>query len=707
MNDIETAIIQDYKTGGGFMDWVKKHKKKLGLTAATIASLAALAGSLVASHRVGEAQRGYRAGRPFNPLQVAQSEADVERFKDYLDEDEIRRITFGDDDEQPMQRIGSRSSPSGLNEQKQSRLPSTNLLFEPKPGYRGRDESKGRGLADSGFIKFLKKHKHKLGISAGLLGALGIGALGAYNYRKNDPSRQREEAKEAYEDTPREIERRVGSYFDPIDEDDSYSGLGSLSPKGLKLASSLRELGAKKCKCGTCASKIMEHFGAEHLAQMMLQNPKIGNGIISDLHSGISKGFNLVGKTGLTVLVEIAVALLGPLSRPFVNKLIFKYGMKGLSFIKKNAHKGLTWIKNNVMDELKGEEIKKPKKTIKGKGACCDMCKPFYEDEFKKGTIKAKDIEKIGGSFLDDLGSSIVYLGKKVLAPVARIIPGSLGEALAYAPEHLGEIANITSPGFKAEDPFAEEEQKPAYSGAYVAPSSQPKPFKDKRPAKKDITAKPFTGSGLFEKLLALVPHRLASSMLHEKMREGMTRKTDKSDKKGGKITSKKVYKLVPWELLKSLFEEVLNIPSVSILPKRMRDRQKRDGSYGDDESSGEGMCGGLPNPFTDPKNILHDVPRPKPRRPKPVEDNEMGYIQPYPFNPLDGGRKIMMPDHPMYNNLFNPNQPTQNPNFNTSYQSPVKNINEEASEFKLPKAGFGRKKKKITKKTLKNILKF
>jgi len=66
-----------------------------------------------------------------------------------------------------------------------------------------------------------------------------------------------------------------------------------------------------------------------------------------------------------------------------------------------------------------------------------------------------------------------------------------------------------------------------------------------------------------------------------------------------------------------------------------------------------------------------------------------------------------MMPDHPMYNNLFNPRQPTQNPNYNESYQSPVKNINEEASEFELPKAGAGRKKKKITKKALKNILKF
>jgi hypothetical protein len=702
MNNIETAMIEDYKSGGGFMDWVKKHKKELGLTAAAISSLAALAGALAVAHKVGEKQRGYPfeasqtplPSPPSSALSPAQSARSLERF---LDENppklipatpilQPRRIIHGDESKQS-------SSPFGV------RLPET----PPQTPVLSSRRIKGRGLKDSGFVKFLKKHKTKLGISAGLLSALGIGAIGAYNYRKNDPARQREEAKERYEDTPQEIERRVGSYYnDPLPESELYSGLG-----------------AKKCKCGTCASKIMEYFGPDHLAQMMIQNPKIGSGIISDLHSGITKGFNLIGKTGLSVLVELAVAILGPLSRPFVNKLIFKYGMKGLSFIKKNAHKGLTWIKNNVMDTLKGEEIEKPKKTIKGKGACCDMCKPFYENEFMKGNIRGKDIEKIGGSFTDDLASGVIWLGKKVIAPVARIMPGSLGEALAYGPEHLEQIASLTSPDFKYEDPFAEEEQKPAYLGAYVAPSAQPKPFKDKRPAKKDITAKPFTGSGFFEKLMALVPHRLVNSMIHEKMREGMHRKSDKSDKKGGKSTSKKIYKLIPWALLHALFQEVLDIPSVSILPDRMLDKQKRDGSY----KEGDGMCGGLPNPFTnpknilhdvprpnpfrDPKNFLHDVPRPKPKPKKPVEESEMAYIQPFPFNPLDGGRKIMMPDHPMYNNLFNPKQPTQNPNFNESYQSPVKNINEEDSKFELPKAGAGRKKKKITKKALKNILKF
>ena len=689
MNEID---VPKFKRGKGKIgDWIKKHKKELGLTAGALASLGALAGAIALGHKSSEAHRGYRAGfpeRPFNPLKVAESEADVEQYKRDI-ETEIRALRHQgrreskhnpssppppprtpslpprrlSDDEPPP--LISATPPSrhryitSIHEEKRD-YPARNLLFEPKVGYRG------RGLKDSGFVKFLKKHKTKLGISAGLLSALGIGALGAYNYKKNDPSRQREEEKE---ETPQEIERRLDSYYnDPLPESDLYGGKKC------------------KCKCGSCASKIMKNFGAEHLAEMMLQNPKIGRGIISDLHSGITKGFNLVGKTGLNVLVELAVALLGPLSRPFVNKLIFKYGMKGLSFIKKYAHKGLTWIKDNVMNELKGEEIKKPKKTIKGRGACCDKCKPFYENEFMKGNIKAKDIEKIGGNFINDLGSSLIYLGKKVIAPTLRIVPGSLGEALAYAPEHLGEIASITSPGFKPEDPFAEDKfNKPSYYGAHVTPTAQPKPFKDMRTPKKDITAKPFTGGSFFDKLMALFPHRLINSIAHEKMKESMTKK---SDKKGGKkITSKQIYKLIPWALLEELFGEVLDIPRVSILPRRMRD-----------------LSGGLPNPFTNPLNRLHDVPKPKPR-PKPVEGD--AHILPYPFNPLDGGRKIITPDHPQYNNLFNPNQPTQNPNFNESYVAPVKNINEEDSKFKFPKAGAGKKKKKITKKTLKSILKF
>jgi len=625
--------MDNKKSGSGFVDWVKKHKKQLGLSAGALAGLLSILGATAYAYNSPK--------NPVNPLAFAQSEADVEAF--------------------------NRIEGEGIS---------------------------GGSLKDSSFIKFIKKHKYKLGITAGLLSALGIGAIGAHNYKTNRPE---ERAEGQAEESKSEINRRLDAYYNaPVMESDIYGD-------------------GKKCKCGNCAKKIMKYFGPEHLAEMMLKHPKIGSGIISDLHSGITKGFNLVGKTGLYILVELAVGLLGPLSRPFVEKLIYKYGMKGLSFIKKNAHKGLTWIKDNVSDALKGEEMKAKemkvmKRTIKGKGACCDQCKPFFENEFTKGNITGKDIEKMGGSFADDLGTASIWFSKNILAPALRIVPGSLGEALAYEPEHADKLAELISPGYRYEDPLAADKfDKSSYYGAYVAPTKQPKTFNIPS-KKKDITAKPFIkGSGLFEKLLGLFPHRLVNSMIHENIREGNKRIKDKKDKKeGGKITSKKIYKLIPWDLLKALFGEVLDIPDVSILPDRMLDRRNK---------RGEGMCGGLPNPFSKP--FMHDVPRPKPFKPfglpkprpigsrfndkQPVE--EEAHILPFPY---DGGRRIITPDHPLYDKLFNPNQPTQNPNFNESYQAPVKNINEEDSKFKLPKAGSGiRRKKKITKKSLKNILKF
>ena len=85
MNEIDVPVFKRGKhmIGNGFMDWVKKHKKELGLTAGALASLAALAGAVALSHKTSEAHRGYRPGfpeRPFNPLKVAESEKDVEQF---------------------------------------------------------------------------------------------------------------------------------------------------------------------------------------------------------------------------------------------------------------------------------------------------------------------------------------------------------------------------------------------------------------------------------------------------------------------------------------------------------------------------------------------------------------------------------------------------------------------------------------------------
>ncbi len=92
MNEID---VPRFKRGKGAIgDFVKKHKKKLALTAGAIAGLAALAGSLALAHKSSEAHRGYRPGfpeRPFNPLQIAESEADVEQYKRDI-ETEIRAL---------------------------------------------------------------------------------------------------------------------------------------------------------------------------------------------------------------------------------------------------------------------------------------------------------------------------------------------------------------------------------------------------------------------------------------------------------------------------------------------------------------------------------------------------------------------------------------------------------------------------------------
>ena len=65
MNEIDVPMFKrgtGMKTmkGNGFIDWVKKHKKELGIGVATVGALAGLAGALALGHRVGEEQRGYR-----------------------------------------------------------------------------------------------------------------------------------------------------------------------------------------------------------------------------------------------------------------------------------------------------------------------------------------------------------------------------------------------------------------------------------------------------------------------------------------------------------------------------------------------------------------------------------------------------------------------------------------------------------------------
>ena len=726
LNDLQNEMIKDIKTGGGFMDWIKKHKKELGLTTAALASLAGLAGSLAAAHKAGETQRGYRARLRENPIQ---------RFDDYLDEEEIRRLTF--DEDEP--------------EQKQSRLPASNLLFEPRPGYRGSgftdflkkhkkklgvsaaalaalaglaaahkatkynprkmegpltvatsEEDVGRmqhesAVGNGKFMDFLKKHKKKIGIATSLAALLGtIGTATALNLKKNSrPEREPSVGMDDYERLLR------GPLSNPALEEESknpfsdeYSGFGKSQTK---------------CKCGLCSKKIMKKLGGREVALLMIKQPKIGMGILDDLaklaHKGVTKGFNFLGETTMRALIEVAVGLLGPLSRPFVTDLIMRFGLKGLGFIKKYAHKGVAWIKNNV------KKLDEPKQ---GKGMMCPHCKPYFISEFMKGNIRGKDIEKMGGNFGDDLGNLFISLGKRVVAPALRIIPGSLGEALAYGPEHLGELAQLGSPGFVPDDPLGDDEpEKARYLGAQVTAQAQPKPYKSLLKAKPDATAKAFVkgGKSFMEKLIALAPTRLLSTVLHEHMREGMRgRKTEtkkeetkkEETKKGGKKSRLDILvKLIPWDLLKEIRGEVLDIPSRSILPKRFLDRENKsfwgDGKY---YNGFKPVIGPDGHPLKPPgmPQIKHDVPKPSKRKmlPNPFspdglpDEENVAHIQPFPYNP---------------------DQPTQDPNMNEPVITIPENKNQDYKSFKvgMKRVGSGniKSKKKVTKKAIMKKLKF
>jgi hypothetical protein len=679
LNDLQNEMIKDIKTGGGFMDWIKKHKRELGITAAGIAGLAGLAASLAAAHKAGETQRGYRVGlheTPYDFLKVAESDADVEKFnRDVRNEFSLIRQGLRDEEKESRKPIAAPRTPS----------PRTPALL-------------GRKLGDGKFTDFLKKHKKKIGAVAGLTGLLaGITAASALNLKKN--SRPEREPSVGIDDYERLLR---GPLSNPALEEpsmnpfsDEYSGFG------------------KKCKCGLCSKKIMKKLGGREVALLMIKQPKIGMGILEDLaklaHKGVTKGFNFLGETTLRALIEVAVGLLGPLSRPFVTELIMKFGLKGLGFIKKYAHKGVTWIKNNV------KKLDEPKQ---GKGMMCPHCKPYFISEFMKGNIKGKDIEKMGGSFGDDLGNLFISLGKRVVAPALRIIPGSLGEALAYGPEHMGELAQLGSPGFTPEDPLADDEpEKARYQGAQVTAQAQPKPYKSLLKAKPDATAKAFVkgGKSFMDRLIALAPTRLLSTMLHEHMRDGMARgrETKKEEtKKGGKKSKEDILiKLIPWDLLKKIFGEVLDIPSRSILPKRFLDRENKsfwgDGRY---YNGFKPVIGPDGHPLKPPgmPQIKHDVPKPKSRK----GGRKMLKMLPNPFS-SDG-----LPDEENVAHIqpfpYNPDQPTQDPNMNEPVITIPENKNQDYKSFKVGMKRIGKgnikskkPKKKVTKKAIMKKLKF
>lgn len=691
-NDLQLKMIDDVKTGGGFVDWLKKYKNELGFSAAALGSiLAAIAARKYVSNRT---RRAYESA---NPLDVAASEQDVEimrgsGFSDWLKKHKTKLGISAAALAAILGAIGARKYVSDR----------TRRIYESagQPIVQGQDIEFMQG--DGKIKDFLKKHKTKIGVAGSLAALLGsIGAAVALNRRDN----KNKAAAEAAADPSRDYERVMESVRSnpALEEEEEFN------PRSLVIRGS-----GRKCKCGKCCKKIMKSIGGEGLASMMMQHPKVGYGILDDLsklaHKGITEGFNFIGENSLIALIEIAVALLGEESRPFVTNLILKFGLKGLSFIKKYAHKGVTWIKKNV------KKLDEPKK---GKGMMCPHCKPFFMDEFVKGNIRGADIVKMGGNFANDLGNATIWFSKNLLAPALRIVPGSLGEAMAYGPEHLDKIAELTSPGYEYEDPITDKHSKPSYYGAYVKPTKQPT-IKTKSTKITDVTAKPFISGGkksFIDKLIELVPTRLISSLISESVRapikkddkkEGAKEGTKEGTKKGGKKSKTDILvKLIPWDLLKQIFKEVLDIPSYSILPRRfLSDGEKS--IWGNGFRTRLGPEGypikppGIPPSITK-KPIKLDRPKPRSGGRK---------MLPNPFSP-DGLPDEETPAH-ILPYPFNPDQPTQDPNMNEQVITIPENNNQDYKSFKVGMKRIGKgnikskkPKKKVTKKAIMKKLQF
>lgn len=379
----------------------------------------------------------------------------------------------------------------------------------------------------------------------------------------------------------------------------------------------LNPLGRGSCCCGRDCNEIMEKLGGYQVAQnYLIKYPKVGSGLIDNLvQKGVSKGFNLVGNYGLNLLIEIAVGLLGEEFRKDIVHLVKKYGWKSITFIKKYAHKGIDYIKKKVEENYGG--------------SLCPQCNDFLDNEFRCGNIDS--LEKMGSGWTDDLATGLTWFGKNVIAPAARIIPGSLGEALAYGPANLDKIGELGSPDWQYKDPFEEERELPSYQGAR-SKAPKGKGFKKPEPKYKRDT---------FELLSGLIPSRLIGTMIGETMpiNKGDTsivparfrpRVGDGSKSKLVKYGKafEKIVKYLPVDLLKELFWEMVEgPPSMSILPRRLRHDPMQQSIWGDGRSGGTKM---LPKPeYTDEEKEMMILPYP--------DEPEMR-IQPFPY-PVQHGR--------------------------------------------------------------------
>jgi hypothetical protein len=563
------------KKGRGVKDFIKKHKGKIAAAAGVLGTIGALG---LAS----------RYGKKNKPLKLDSSHPELGKFFENLKDPEPQHMGLMD------------PSFASYNP----------FLIDPHYtpySQMGREEEKSGGGRFDDFKEWIKKNKRVLGLTAGAVtGILGsIAAIAAASGQQpakgkirrlqegEKPSSQvisearfaapaatrpmyqqpaiEEEAKRpshepAIVPTPASASRpiRLKRLINPL----LPAGFKRNPLQGVQGAEGFKNIyspiGLGSCCCGRDCNEIMEKLGGYQVAQnYLMKHKEVGSGLLSDLaHKGVSKGFNLLGDYGLNLLIEVAVGLLGEEFRKDIVHLVKKYGWKSIKFIKKYAHKGIDFIKKKVEDNYGG--------------SLCPQCNDFLDNEFRCGNIDS--LEKMGEGWKEDLATGLTWFSKNVIAPAARIVPGSLGEAMAYAPSNIDKFAQLGSPGWEYKDPFEDDSKNelPSYQGAQSKPPKKGKGFVKPKPTYKTDT---------FEILAGLIPSRLIGKMVGEtmpKIEGDFSILPERFKPKSGSGLYEKYSNLVeyiPWDLLIALRDELidLDIPEISILPKKWRKYGKKD----------------------------------------------------------------------------------------------------------------------------------
>ena len=451
----------------------------------------------------------------------------------------------------------------------------------------GREEEKSGGASFDDFKKWIKKNQRALGITAGaltgILGTIGTIAATVGNKPVRRVIRPLQEGEKPTAEAIREIVSTVPSpapapvpvvrpkpsRLKIVKNPLLPAGFKRNPLQGVQGAEAFRNIysstGMGSCGCGLTNMEIMDKLGGYQTANYLMKHKEVGKGMLSDLaHKGVSKGFNLLGDYGLNLLIEIAVGLLGEEFRKDIVYLVKKYGWKSIKFIKQYAHKGIDYIKKKVEENYGG--------------SLCPNCPEHLDNAFRCGYIDS--LEKMGSGWKEDLATGLTWFSKNITAPIARIVPGSLGEAMAYLPSKIDKFAQLGSPGWEYKDPFEDDskDELPSYQGAQSKPPKKGKGFvKPKRTYKSDT----------FEILASLIPSQLIGTMIGETMPKiegdfSILPERFKPRSGSGLYSNlyskyKKIAPFIPWKLLDEIKDEIFDPDDVSILPKSWRKYGKKN----------------------------------------------------------------------------------------------------------------------------------